>query len=283
MAIQIIADSCCDATPELLQKTGMKRAPLTITIDGNKQYIDDENIDIQALLQDMHNTRKPLQTAAPAPEAYAELMRLQDTSVVVTLSSKLSGSYNSAMAARAMVLEETPQKSITVLDSKSASAGETRIVLKLHEMIENGFGIAEIIDAMPKFVSRVRTLFVLEDLTTLIKNGRIPKMLGMLATALMFRPIMGENGNGEIVQVERVRGTAKALTRLVETIVERTKQFAGKSITLTLSYCNCKERATQLKEALLAACPAIATVVMMPTSGLSSSYANDGGIVVAYA
>lgn len=282
MKIQIIADSCCDCTPKMQGRMGLQLVPLKITIDGQKTYVDDEQIDIKALLADMKATKRPLVTSAPAPEEYAWCMRGADACIVVTLSSKLSGSYNSAVAARDMVLEEFPDKKIFVVDSKSASAGELRIVLKIHSLIQKGLPFEAVIKEISTFVSGMRTFFVLDDLTTLIKNGRIPKMKGMLASILMFRPIMGENGEGEIIQIERVRGSVKALARLVELIAERTATYAEKSLCLTLSYCNNLERAIKLKKELTDACPALGKVVLCPTSGLSTSYANAGGLVLAY-
>lgn len=282
MNIQIIADSCCDTTPKLRAQMGLISVPLKITIDGEKQYVDNESIDIKELLADIKATRRPVVTSAPAPEEYAWHMRNADACVVVTLSSKLSGSYNSAMAARQMVLDEYPDKKIAVFDSKSASAGELRIVLYLHKLIRGGSTFEELCRITPLFIDKVRTLFVLEDLTTLIKNGRIPKMQGMLATALMFRPIMGENGQGEIEQVERVRGTNKALDRLVQLVAERTADIAEGSLLLTLSVCNNLERAARLRKALLENCAAIGKIIMVPTSGLSTTYTNDGGVVLAY-
>ncbi len=283
MEIQIIADSCCDVTPKIGARTGVRRVPLKITIDGQRTYVDDDNIDIKALLADMKATKRPLVSSAPAPEEYAWRMRAASACFVVTLSSKLSGSYNSAMAARAMVLEEDPGKKIFVIDSKSASAGELRIVLRLHALINKGHSFEEIKREISGFVAGMRTFFVLDDLSTLIKNGRIPKMKGMLASALMIRPVMGENGEGEIVQVEKVRGSAKALARLVEIVAERTESCAEKSLSLVLCYCGNLERALRLKKEFEDACPAISKVVVCPTGGLSTSYANAGGIIVAYA
>ncbi len=282
MKIQIIADSCCDVTQELRDKTNVEIASLHIIVDGHKEYIDDDSLDIPMLLDEIHKSPAPLKTAAPSPEAYAELMRASEACVVVTLSAKLSGSYNAAMAGKEMVLEENPDKKIAVFDSKSAAAAEVLMVLKLQEMIDEGMTFEEICETFPDYIDKTRTLFVLEDLTTLIKNGRIPKMVGMLATILMFRPIMGENGEGEIIQLEKVRGTQKALKRLVETVAEKTKDITDKTLVLAISHCNCPERAIQVKDDILASCAAIKEVIIQPTRGISTTYANNGGIILAY-
>lgn len=282
MSIQIIADSCCDITPPLREKTGLCSVPLKISIDSIRQYTDNEDLDLDALMADMKATKNPIITSAPSPEEYAWCMRNSEAAVVVTLSSKLSGSYNAAMAARQMVLEDSPNKQIAVFDSKSASAGELRIVMRLYSMIEKGASFDDICKAMPKFIDNMRTFFVLDDLSVLVKNGRIPKLQGTLAALMMFRPIMGENGEGEIEQVERVRGSHKALQRLAAIVAERTEICKPKSVLLTLCYCNHPERAALLKKNLLENCPALKDVIIVPTGGLSSTYANDGGIIIAY-
>lgn len=280
--IQIIADSCCDVTPAMRATLDLKSAPLKITVDGTKEYVDDDTINVKQLIADMKASKKPITTAAPAPEDFAKHMRETEASVVVTLSRHLSGSYNSALAAQALVLEEFPEKKIMVFDSKTASAGELRIVLYIHELIGKGATFEELCEKVPPFIDEMRTLFVLEDLGNLIKNGRIPKMAGMLGTVLMLRPIMGENGEGEIIPLEKVRGTQKALVRLVEMVAEKTQEAVAKSIELTLCYCNCPERASEVRKMLLDTCPALRDIIMAPTAGLSTSYANNGGIILAF-
>ncbi len=281
MKFQIIADSCLDYTPAIKQSLELQSAPLKITIDDTV-YTDDGTLDIDDLLAAMRATRRPIQTAAPAPEEYAELMRKADASFVITLSQKLSGSYNAAMAGKAIVLEETPDKQIHIFDSKSAAAGELCVAFYLKEQIQKDLSFNDIVHNVTAFIDSVRTFFVLEDLSTLIKNGRIPRMQGKLGTVLMVRPIMGEDGNGEIMPIEKVRGTRQALNRLVRIVAKKTAHLPAKSTLLTLSYCNDAERGVELKKKLLQECPALYDVIITPTGGLSATYANNGGVILAF-
>lgn len=221
-------------------------------------------------------------TACPSPEEYAALMSQADASLVVTLSSKLSGSYNAACVGRDLALEEAPEKKIHVFDSESASAGETRIALLLRDMIDGGIGFEEIVEKATAFIANMKTHFVLEDLGNLVKNGRISRTAGFVGTMLNLRPIMGENGHGEIIPLEKVRGTANAMRRLVELVAEETDHLPAASKLLVLSHCNCQERAMQLKKAFLERCAVFKDVIVVPTGGLSTVYANDGGIVIAF-
>lgn len=280
MSIQIIIDSCCDVTAALRRAMRFEVASLTVRV-GEQSFRDNETLSVPALLQAMKACKDPATSACPSPEEYASLMRKADQSVVVTLSSKLSGSYNAAMVARDMVLEEFPEKRIHVFDSESASAGELRIALLLRQYIDGGMEFDEIVEKVTEFIAGMKTFFVLEDLSNLVKNGRISKVAGLMGTMLSIRPIMGENGHGEIIQLDKVRGTQTAMRRLVEIVAAHTNQFPQNTLTLVLSYCNCPQRATELKEKLLAASAALKEVILVPTCGISTVYANDGGVVLA--
>ena len=255
-------------------------ASLTVRV-GEQSFRDDETLSVPALLQAMKACKDSATSACPSPEEYASLMRRADQSVVVTLSSKLSGSYNAAMVARDMVLEEFPEKRIHVFDSESASAGELRVALLLRQYIDGGMEFDEIVEKTTQFIAGMKTFFVLEDLSNLVKNGRISKVAGLMGTMLSIRPIMGENGHGEIIQLDKVRGTQTAMRRLVEIVAAHTSQFPQNTLTLVLSYCNCPQRAAELKEKLLAASAALREVILVPTCGISTLYANDGGVVLA--
>ena len=280
MSIQIIIDSCCDVTPALRRAMRFEVASLTVRV-GEQSFRDDETLSVSALLQAMKACKDSATSACPSPEEYASLMRRADQSVVVTLSSKLSGSYNAAMVARDMVLEEFPEKRIHVFDSESASAGELRVALLLRQYIDGGMEFDEIVEKTTQFIAGMKTFFVLEDLSNLVKNGRISKVAGLMGTMLSIRPIMGENGHGEIIQLDKVRGTQTAMRRLVEIVAAHTSQFPQNTLTLVLSYCNCPQRAAELKEKLLAASAALREIILVPTCGISTLYANDGGVVLA--
>lgn len=281
MEIQIIADSCCDLTPTLRRVLRVRTASLTIRVDDG-EFIDDENLDIPALMAAMKQSANAPTTACPAPEAYAAMMAQAPMTFVVTLSSRLSGSYNAACVGRDMTLEANPSLKICVLDSESASAGETRIVMLLRDLIDAGLAFEEIEQRARAFIAPMRTRFVLEDLSHLVKNGRISKMAGFVGTVLNLRPLMADNGHGEIVCLEKIRGTANAMKKLVEHVAAETADAARASIVLVLSYCNCAPRALELQKNLLASCAALKDVIMVPTGGISTVYADDGGVVLAF-
>lgn len=281
MNIRIIADTSCDMTPALANVLRVQLVSFKLNI-GETVFVDNDSLDTRQLIAAMKAYKGAATTACPSPDEFAALMRESEACFVITISSKLSGCHNAAMVARDMVLEETPDKKIHIFDSESASAGETRLALLLRDMIDAGMDFDEIVEKAEAFLAGMSTRFVLEDLGNLIKNGRISKAAGLVGTMLNLRPIMADNGHGEIVCLEKVRGTQNSMRRLVEIVAQQTAHLARGSLTMVLAYCNCAERAGELKKEFLAKCDAVREIIMVPTGGLSTVYANDGGIVIAF-
>lgn len=278
----ILADSCCDLSPELLKKTQVKIAPLTITIDDT-HYVDDGTVDIPPYLAAMKASKNPVRSACPSPDLYAEDIRATEGDCfIVTLSAKLSGSHNAASLGVQLAQEDMPEKKVHVFDSESASAGETYIALMIHDLIAAGKSFEQIVELVEEKIRSMHTLFVLDSLDNLVKNGRISRTVALLANVLSIRLLMSDDGHGAIKNISKARGIKGALGQMVETCRKHTEGLAAASQRLVISYCNCPERARQVRDMIREKCPAIGEIILTPTSALSSMYANDGGIVIAY-
>lgn len=278
----ILADSCCDLSPELLKKTQAKIAPLTITIDDT-HYVDDGTVDIPPYLAAMKASKNPVRSACPSPDLYAEDIRATEGDCfIVTLSAKLSGSHNAASLGVQLAQEDMPEKKVHVFDSESASAGETYIALMIHDLIAAGKSFEQIVELVEEKIRSMHTLFVLDSLDNLVKNGRISRTVALLANVLSIRLLMSDDGHGAIKNISKARGIKGALGQMVETCRKHTEGLAAASQRLVISYCNCPERARQVRDTIREKCPAIGEIILTPTSALSSMYANDGGIVIAY-
>lgn len=278
----ILADSCCDLSPELLKKTQAKIAPLTITIDDT-HYVDDGTVDIPPYLAAMKASKNPVRSACPSPDLYAEDIRATEGDCfIVTLSAKLSGSHNAASLGVQLAQEDMPEKKVHVFDSESASAGETYIALMIHDLIAAGKSFDQIVELVEEKIRSMHTLFVLDSLDNLVKNGRISRTVALLANVLSIRLLMSDDGHGAIKNISKARGIKGALGQMVETCRKHTEGLAAASQRLVISYCNCPERARQVRDMIREKCPAIGEIILTPTSALSSMYANDGGIVIAY-
>ncbi|OHW61811.1 DegV domain-containing protein [Andreesenia angusta] len=278
MKKQIIADSCCDLSEALKAKMDIVEVPLTIRANG-KLYVDDETLDTLELIAEMKSSQEPPSTSCPSPDDFIKSYDAEKDSFVVTLSSELSGTYNSAVLAKQIFQEEHKESFIHVFNSKSASVGETMISLKLQELINKGLENSEVVEQTEAYIEEMKTYFILESLDNLIKAGRISRFKGKLASLLSIVPIMKATDAGEIDLSEKVRGAKKAFGRLVEIIGEQGSSFEEKI--LGIAHCNCFEKALKLKSEIERAYN-FKEIVIVETQGISTVYANDGGIVIAF-
>lgn len=280
MKFKILADSCCDLNEELKKKLKIRLVPFKIDVD-DKRFIDDENLDTNKLIEAMKASPNPIKTSCPSPGDYLERYRDADVDniYVITISKNLSGSYNSAVLAKNILEKDEPHKRVHVFDSKSASVGETLVALKIHELIEEKFSHSEIVEKVEKYIKEMKTFFILESLVNLIKNGRISKTKGLIANVLNLKPIMGSDGDGNIELVESVRGTKKAFKRLVELIGEKGEKLEEK--VLAISHANALEKALELKEEIKQRYN-FKDIILVKQAGLSTAYANEGGIILVF-
>ena len=278
MKYKIIADSCCDLTAEMKSELNVSLVPLHLMLE-DKEFIDDENLSILEYIEEMKKTPTAPRTACPSPEDFIKhFAGDEDNIFIVTLSQELSGTYNSAKVARDIYLENH-DKNIYVFNSRSASVGETLIALKIAELAEAGKDFQEIIIEVERYIDSMETLFLLQSLSHLAKAGRLKSYVAVLASLLAIKPIMGSTKAGTIRLVHKVRGYKKAFLKLIDTIGEEVKDF--KDRILGIAHCNCYERAMDLKEKI-AVKYNFKKIFIVPMSGLSSTYADDGGIVIAF-
>ena len=267
MRYKIIIDSCGELLDEWKKDECFESIPLTLMV-GAEQIIDDETFDQADFIDKVAACPECPKSACPSPERY---MR-------VTLSSELSGSYNSALLGRDLIMEDHPDKKIHVFNSRSASIGESLIGMKIQECEEAGMSFEEVVSTVEHYIEGQHTFFVLENLDTLRKNGRLSKVKALVASALKIKPVMGSTDDGNICQLDQARGMNRALIKLVEQVIEKTPDSAEK--VLAISHCNCPARAQVLKEAFEERMK-LAKIVVLDTAGVSSMYANDGGVIVA--
>lgn len=278
MSFKIIVDSCCDLTPALLRDKAFQKVPLTIRVDDDI-VIDDETFDQANLLWRMKQSVSATQTACPSPIQYMEAFDCGcDDLYVVTLSALLSGSHNSAAQARNMWLEDHPNAHIHIFNSCSASAGEVLLALKVKTLAESGMAFSTVVSEAARFSNEMQTLFVLEDLDNLRKNGRLTKLQALVTGTLKIKLLMGATPEGEICKKGQALSMKQALSKMVALMAGDT-QHSGR--TLCIAHCNCLERAFYLKELVLKSC-SFQDVMICETGGISTVYANDGGIVAAY-
>ncbi|MCI9546784.1 MAG: DegV family protein [Lachnospiraceae bacterium] len=277
MNYKIVIDSCGELPASYKEDARFESVPLTLTVEG-EDIVDDASFDQKSFLAKVAASPTCPKSSCPSPDSYKNAYDCPAEHIyAVTLSAELSGSYNSAMLGRQLLLEEKPDKKIHVFNSKSASIGETLIALKIQECEEAGMNFEEVVEQVETYISGQHTYFVLENLETFRKNGRLSRVKALTVSALNIKPVMGSTDEGNVQQRDKARGINKALVKMVNLAVSEVVDPEKK--TLAISHCNCPERAQIVKEAILERLN-VQDVIVLDTAGVSSMYANDGGIIL---
>ncbi len=278
MSYKIIVDSCGELPEELKASGHFETVSLEIFVDDYR-IVDDESFDQADFLRRMKESPNCPKSTCPSPEQYVQAYDCEAERIyVVTLSSQLSGSYNSAQLGKKLYLEEKGAKKIHVFDSKSASVGQTLIAMKIQEYEKAGKPFEEIISKTDQFVEEMNTSFVLESLEALRKNGRLSNIKAFVAGALNIKPVMGATPEGTICQLGQARGMVRAIDKMIRDLVEKTRNPQEKI--LAISHCNAAKRAQAVAEKVREI-GNFKEVFVIDTAGISSLYASDGGIIMA--
>ena len=277
MSYKIVVDSCCDLPPAMLKDPHFVKVPLTIRV-GESTFVDDDTFDQGDLLWSMRHSEDAPSTACPSPQAYWDAYQGADDVYVVTLSALLSGSHNSAEQARRLLEEDEPQANVHVFNSCSASSGEVLVAKKIRELAETGLPFKKVVREVEQFIYRMKTLFVLESLENLRKNGRLTRLQAVVTSALKIKLLCGATPEGEICKLGQALTVKQALRKMVDHMAED-PDHQGKD--LVLSHCNCLERAFQVKAMVEEKCR-FASIQVVEAGGITTVYADDGGIVAAY-
>lgn len=278
MKYRILVDSCTDLPEQLREDEHIKVIPLTLRVD-DKVFVDNEDFNQSIFLKTMKNSPNSPKSACPSPQDYMDEFDFDGDIYVVTLSSVLSGSHNSADLAKNLYLEEHPGKKIAIFDSRSASVGQTLITMKIKEYISDGYKFDDIISKVNAFRSGMKTKFVLESLDNLRKSGRLSHLQAIVANVLNIKPVMAGTPEGSITKLEQARGINKALLSMAQIIQQDVVK--PKERILAIAHCNCYERALFIKDEILKRVN-FKDYFIVDTAGVSTTYANEGGIIVAY-
>ena len=278
MDIRIVADSCIDFCEDVFGKEeNLERVPFKIIIE-NEEIID-KNLDVHTLIEKMKGTRERIATACPSPHEFLTALEKCKNNFVVTISQKLSGSHNSAVLAANMLKDEVKDSFVHIFDCKTATAGASLVVMKIKELIEKNIDKEQIINEVNKYIDEMKTFLVPVKLDNLAKNGRISSKKAFVGSLLQVTPIMCDNVDGELILKEQVRGRKKAYNRLLDIIGEEGSDFSNK--VLGISHVNSLERAESLKEEIKNRYN-FKDIVIFEGGGLTTVYADDGGIVVCF-
>lgn len=277
MSYLILCDSGTDFTKELKENKNVVKVPLTLTL-GDENFVDDDNLDALDFLQKMKAYPDTPKSACPSPEEYMKHFDKADEIYIITISAKLSASYNSAKIALDMYREENGKNKVQLIDSYGATASQTLLVNKLVELKESGLDFDNTVKELEAFNETKEIYFVLESLENLRKNGRLTGIQAFIAGALNIKPVMSTDGKGSIIKLDQARGINKACSILANLVVEHADKTGSKK--MVISHCNCPERAEKMKE-MIEEKHKFEKVDIVMTGGIATLYAADGGIVIA--
>lgn len=279
MEYQIIMDSCGELTEEMKKLGIVSSVPLTLQV-GDTEVTDDASFNQAEFLKLVASTDACPRSACPSPELYKQSFSADAKRIyIVTLSANLSGSYNSASLAKSLAAGKEATEQIHIFNSCSASVGQTLIARKVIECEELGKTFEETVEIVEKYIDDMNTVFVLEDLSFLQRNGRLTGLKYLAASLLHILPILAATPEGTIYQLDQARGVKKAMAELLENVLKFAE--VSKPSRFYISYCNSFDRAEFLRDKIREKYPNV-EIELLDMRGVSTMYAGDRGIIVAF-
>ena len=265
-----------DSSSNLLNNTALY-ACVPMKIIGQREYIDDGAQDTAVMTQELRQYKGKSSSSCPNVSDWLEAFGDADVVFAVTITQVLSGSYNSACQAADTYMEEHPGAKVYVIDSMAAGPEQAMIIDRLFELMEQGLEPEQVLEKVRDYQDHTYTLFCLESLTNLARNGRVSPTVAKIAGVLGIR-VCGEAQEGQIAPVHKARGAKRALNTLVEMIAER--GFHDGCL-LRVAHCFGPDMTLQLRDAILERFPG-ARFHMETTGVLCSYYAEQGGLMIGF-
>ena len=281
MICKIVSDSSCDLRMSEFAGNGIlfETVPLRLQV-GEREFLDNDALEVPQLLGAMAQEKSAASTACPSPAAFAKAFETGDRVVCFTISANLSGTYNAAMMARDMVLEEHPEKKICVIDSRATAGAMALLIYRAMALMEGAQpeDFDGICDELRMYQASLRTCFTLENFDNLIKNGRMRPLVGSLLHSLGIHVIADATPQGTIHVADKARGEAKTC-RAIAALMGASKDCTGARV--VISHCENLPGAMKLKQAIQEALP-VRSVDIISCRGLTSFYAMEKGLIIGY-
>ncbi len=272
--IKIVADSSANITD--LKNTEFAFAPMKITTESG-DFVDDINLDVNSMVEFFDNYKNKSKTSCPNFTDWLEAFGDADDIICITITSGLSGSYNSACAAKDIYESEQKGKRVFVLDSLSAGPELELYIEKAEEMIAEGKSFEEICKELQNYRKSTSLLFILESLKNFAANGRVSPAVAKLAGFLGIRIVGKASDKGELEPLNKCRGEKKAL----ETIITHMKNMGWCNGKVRIAHCNNLPAAQSIKNMLQKHLSTL-NVKIARCRGLCSYYAEKGGVLIAF-
>ena len=274
MTFKILTDSTADLPESWTQEHDVQVLGLTIQLDGQTyETVGPDKLTSERLLAKMESGSKPTTSqinVGQFEDVFRQYAQEGTAVLYVAFASALSGTYQSAVMAREMVLEDYPETIITILDTKAASMGEGLLVMKAAEVRAAGQSLEQTADLLQSLVLRVQTYFLVDDLNHLMRGGRISKAAALMGNLVNIKPIIAVTADGSLDSVAKVRGKKKAQAEVVRMTLETISDPR-----VVVAYAGEKEVAENVKEQLLAS-GQVTEVLILPLGPVISTHTGPG-------
>jgi len=244
--IKLITDSSCDLNKDIIEKYNIHVVPLNVHF-GEDTYMDGE-LDKKEFYDRMSKSKELPKTSCPSPEKFMNTYEGEEDVIVFTITSKLSGTYSTAVLAKNMMLEENPNKKIAVIDTETGSIAHGQYIIKAAQLIEEGKSFEEIVETIETLKKDKFFYGSLETLENAIKGGRVNPVAGKLINVLNMKMII-KVGDGAVKPIDTARGSNNSLKKVVGKINDTIAE--GNYTSLAIAHANCLEKAEKVKEMIL--------------------------------
>ena len=266
-----------DSSSNVFHVPGANYVTVPLKILGAKEYVDTPDLDLAGMVEDLKAFKGKSGSSCPNVQEWLDAFGDADEVYGVTITRNLSGSYNAAHQAAQMYMEEHPGRKAYIFDSFSAGPELALITDKIVELVSQGCDFDTVVTKVEEYQSSNHTLFCLESLANLAKNGRVSPAVAKIAGVLGIR-LIGYAKTGRIEALHKVRGHKKAMQTLVQTMEEW--GFRDGAL-VRVSHCFAEKQAEDLKTLVLEKWPNV-RFVLEHTGALCSYYAEVGGLILGF-
>lgn len=271
--IKIVSDSSSD----ILESAGLDFAYASMKIiTAEKEFLDNSSLDINEMVTFLESYKGRSQTSCPNAEDWLNAFGSADDVICVTITSGLSGSYNTACAAK-RIYEEDENKRVFVLDSLSTGPEMALIIEKLEELIRNDLSYEEICEKIQAYTKQTGLLFMLKSLKNLANNGRVSPAMARLLEMIGICIVGRASDEGKLDTTHKCKGENRSL----ETLIRDLKGYGVSSGKISIAHCQNEEGALKLQALIKKEFPDAKSEIH-PLRGLCSFYAEKGGILVGF-
>lgn len=277
--MRVIIEGSTDFPKELLDKMGVKVVGINIAF-GDENYIGGVDISEETFYEKMRGCKELPKTSSPSPEKFIEMFDCEEEEIlIITLTSKLSSTYSSAVLAKNIYLEHNPgvNKRIAVVDSLSGSIGVGLMVYKANKLIQEGKSLKEVAEYLENIKTDLAFYGVLNTLDNAIKGGRVNPIAGKLINALNFKVII-EISEGVVKPIDKARGESNSVKKLLEIVKNNVNDTTNK--TLVIGHSNCEEKAYKIAKQIEENYE-YKDIIISSIGPVMGTYTSEGAILIA--